>query len=177
MKKRYIPFLFIIMLGFLVGWSTSTKAAEVNSLKSGYYTIYPKNNSSLQVGTRDFSLINPDPDLQKFEFFYLPDQQAYLINDQFAEENAFWNGDYDFSENLQWAEFIPIGKTPDPNRLWTTESLGNGKYIIHNKKDSSLVWSLTNYYATLNTRVNLEKIHTSSDPLRDGQIFILTMNK
>ncbi|MGK0552780.1 hypothetical protein ACSFB8_11970 [Enterococcus faecalis] len=174
MKKIYATILSILVLGICFGGKSEVNASERNTLESGYYTIHPVNNPSLQVGTTDFTLINPDSEYQKFEFSYLSTKNAYYIGPQFAGmQTAAWNG-VEGVGNLIWDHPDFVWDVPTPSKLWIIEKTDNGQFIIHNKKDESMVWDVNNYYANLGTKIKLEKLHDTSDVLRDAQTFILT---
>ncbi|WP_206912726.1 hypothetical protein IGL98_000386 [Enterococcus sp. DIV0840] len=167
MKKM----LLLVLTGFLyVVLAVPLKevqASEINTLPNGYYTVQPKLNSNLQVDYK-FKLANLTPGYGKFEFYYIPNKDAYVINDQFGFQSVKWAGSIGVG-NLDWEN----QNINDSSMLWTVEQVSDNQYIIHNKKDGNLVWDVHNYNPNLGTPIKLENQHPANSPSRQAQIFVL----
>ncbi|WP_163652647.1 hypothetical protein [Listeria sp. PSOL-1] len=149
--------LCLIVMTVLVGSSVlffggkAVNAASEPVLPSGYYLVKPQSNKNLQVNLK-FQLGKLNREHEKFEFYYLPSKEAYIVNTQYGPQSIAWNGKLG-AGNLEWKK----QNSNDDKMLWTLEKTADNKYVIHNKKDPTMVWSLQCPCRNIGTPVQLEK--------------------
>lgn len=105
-----------------------------------------------------------------FEFFYVPNKKAYVINWVGGLHSLKWNGSNGVG-NLTWG---PMVGNPSDESLWTLEPTAQKNvYYIKNKKNSNLVLDVHNYYPNDGTPVKLNQKHPDSSPQAPAQLFKL----
>lgn len=169
MKKKWIWFFSCLGLLVAVGLSSvPAHAAGDNQLPSDYYVVKPILNTQLQV-QYSFRLGNHDTQFQQFEFFYIPEKDAYLINNQYGFSSVQWTGNIGV-HNLKWQT---ERNRNEASMLWIVEQVSHGQYIIRNKKEPTMVWDVHHYYANSGTAIKLERLHHQYSPYRAAQLFTI----
>ncbi|WP_163652140.1 hypothetical protein [Listeria sp. PSOL-1] len=167
MKK--LCFVVAVVMCFVIVFTSGdgVKAVADQPVPNGYYAVKPKLDSNLQVNS-NLQLGKLAPGYQKFEFYYIPSKESYIINNQYGVESVRWSGSEGVG-NLGWA----TRNLDDSNMLWTLEKVSDNQVIIHNKRDSNMVWDVHDYYPNLGAPIKAEKKHPINSVLLDAQIFIL----
>ncbi|PGU10500.1 hypothetical protein COD21_14320 [Bacillus cereus] len=140
-------------------------------ISSGQYRIITtvNNKSTMWPDLKVYNKPN-EQGFNDFEFFYVSNKNAYVINYLGLPGCLKWNGSSGVG-NLSWGSMIGL---PSDESLWILEpATEKDSYYIKNKKNPNLVLDVHNYSPNDGTPIKLNEKYPDDSPYTKGQLFKL----